>query len=445
MTTTNIPLITTVLKSRFGIARDDKSSISKNQFYVSEQSIDFILENPQDFFIGPLKGSLDLCNYVNSKIQVKHMLELNCFQGELSSIFAYKLNPNVLNVVERFASRPKTDTINDDESIFNHNWENVKHNFYLRSKQHPCIVLNECDEVTAISKLQDDSLDFIYLGSNTKPEKVKELILACLPKLRSGGIIAGADWGTSDTVSSVTGILSNVDAYFEDGSWVKKVNKAKLEATTQKLKNIQNSRIGIGVHEQFFATDADIKFLSMLDNPVKVYLTGFLDFTEYLKKDSEQRGFKIKRIVEINCYQGETTSLMAKFLNPEELTVIDQFDKVDPSWPKNITLEDIRHNFKLRTKPYPYVKVIDDVDALEAVDRFEDNSIDMIYINEYASYQYCWRLLAQWLPKVRTDGYICGWHWGSGNIVQACLDHFGEPDIFFKDSSWSKIKVWDNE
>ena len=441
--TTNIPLITSVAKFRLGIPCDDRSVAGKNQFYVSEQSLDFILENPKEFHIAPLKGAVDLCNYVNSKIQVKHMLELNCFQGELSSIFAFKLNPNVLNVVERFAPRPEKDVINNDTTL--HNWENVKHNFYLRAKQYPCIVLNEGDEISVMNKIEDDSLDFIYLGTNTKPERTRELIELYLPKLRNGGVIAGSDWGTSDTVYSVTSLLGNVDCYFDDGSWVKKVNKTKLEAKTNKLKNIQNSRIGIGVQEQFFATDADIKFLSMLDNPVKVYLTGFVDFTEYLKKDSEQRGFKIKRIVEINCYQGETTSLMAKLLNPEELTVVDQFDKVDPSWPKNIALEDIRHNFKLRTKPYPYVKIIDDVDALEAADRFEDNSIDMIYINEYASYQYCWRMLAQWLPKVKTDGYICGWHWGSGNIVQACLDHFGEPDIFFKDSSWSKIKVWDNE
>lgn len=445
MNTTNIPLISSVLKSRLGIAKDDKSVAGKNQFYVSEQSIDFILENPQEFHTTQLKGALDLCEFVNSKIQVKHMLELNCFQGELSTIFAYKLNPTVLNAVERFASRPPKDIINDDESIFKHNWENVKHNFYLRSKQYPCIVLHEGDEANALAKIQDDSLDFIYLGTNTKPEKTREFIEMYLPKLRNGGIIAGSDWGTSDTVYSVTSLLGNVDAYFDDGSWVKKVNKLKLDAKNNKLKTIQNSRIGIGIQEQFFATDNDIKFLSMVDSPTKVYLTGFLDFAEYLKKNSEERGFKIKRIVEINCYQGETTSLIAKLLNPEELTVVDQFDKVDPSWPKNIALEDIRHNFKLRTKPYPYVKVIDDVDALEASDRFEDNSIDMIYINEYASYQYCWRLLAQWLPKVRTDGYICGWHWGSGNIVQAALDHFGEPDLFFKDSSWSKIKVWDNE
>lgn len=441
--TTNIPLISAVRKLRLGVPLSDDGV--KNQFYVSEQSIDFIQQNTSDFNSAPLKAALELCEYVSSKIQVKHMVELNGFQGELSSIFAFKLNPNVLNVVEKFASRSADDVNNNDESIFKHNWENVKHNFYLRAKQYPCIIHHELNDEEAADKFKDDSLDFVYIGTNNNAAKTKKLIELYLPKLRSGGIISGGEWGSSAVVESVTGILNNIDKYFDDGTWVKKVNKAKLDTENNKLKNIQNSRIGIGIHEQFFATDRDMKFLSMIDNPVKVYLTGFIDFMDYIKKDSEQRGVSVKKVVEINCYQGETTSLICKYLNPDELTVIDQFDKIDPSWPKTIALDDVQHNFKLRTKPYPYVKVIDDVDALEAADKFEDNSIDLIYINEYASYQYCWRLLAQWLPKVKTDGYICGWHWGSGNIVQACLDHFGEPDIFFKDSSWSKIKVWDNE
>jgi len=444
MTTKNIPpLVSSVKKLRLGVPLSDIGV--KNQFYVSDQSIDFIQQNDKDFNSAPLNAALDLCDYVSSKIQVKNMVEINCFQGELSSIFAFKLNPNVLNVVETFTSRPADDITNNDEDIFKHNWESVKHNFYLRAKQYPCIIHHELNDEEAVNKFQDDSLDFIFLGTNNNATKSKKLIELYLPKLRNGGIIAGSEWGSSATVESVTSILNNIDKYFDDGTWVKRVNKTKLNIENNKLKNIQNSRIGIGISEQFFATDNDIKFLSSVDNPVKVYLTGFIDFMEYIKKDSEQRNFPVKRIVEINCYQGETTSLICKYLNPDDLTVIDQFDKIDPSWPKNIALDDVRHNFNIRTKKYPCVKVIDDIDALEATDRFEDSSIDMIYINEYASYQYCWRLLAQWLPKIKTNGYICGWHWGSGNVVQAALDHFGEPDIFFKDSSWSKIKVWDNE
>ena len=439
----NIPLVSSVKKNYIGIPLTDDSV--KNQFYVSDQSIDFILQNPTLFHTASLKGALDLCDYVNSKIQVKHMIEINAFQGELSSIFAFKLNPNVLNVIEQFKSRPIDDVNNNDENIFKHNWENVKQNFYLRAKQFPTIVLHESDELTTANKIKDDSLDFVYIGTNNSPSKIQQLINLFLPKLRNGGIIAGGEWGSSDVVKSVTDIIDNVDTYFDDGSWAKRINKHKLNIESNKLKVIQNSRLGIGINEQFFATDSDIKFLNMVDNPSKVYLTGFIDFAKYINENSNERNYKIKNIVEINCYQGETTSLLAKFFNPESLTVVDQFDKVDPSWPKNIALNDIRHNFNVRTKQYPYVKVIDDVDTLEAADKFEDNSIDLIYINEHASYQQCWRVLAAWLPKIKTDGYICGWHWGSGNIVQACMDHFGEPDIYFKDSSWSKIKVWDNE
>lgn len=441
-TNTNIPLITTVKKFRLGVPATD-AGVS-NQFYVSSQSIEFILDTTY-FLPDPLKGALDLCEYVNSKIQVKNVLELNSFQGELTTIFAHKLNPNSIHAVESFESRNPIDVQNNDESIFLHKWNDVQHNFFLRAKHFPCINLHDVDIVEAVHLFDDGSFDFIYLGSNNSASKLRQLLDLYLPKLRDGGIIAGGEWGSDVVVKTITDTVSNIDAHFEDHSWAKRISKKKLANTKNKLRMIQNSRLGIGVQEQFFGTDNDIKFLSSLDNPAKVYLTGFIDFLNYIKKNQDERDFKVKRIVEINCYQGETTSLIAKYLQPEELFVIDQFDAIDDSWPKNIALEDVRNNFKLRTEPYPFVKVIDDVDALEAADQFENNSIDLIYINEHQSYQHNWRLLATWLPKIKPEGFITGNYWGNGNVVQAALDHFGDPDIFFKDSSWSKVKIWDNE
>ena len=437
-----IPLITSVKKFRLGVPATDQGV--SNQFYVSPQSIDFILGTPY-FVPAPLQGALDLCDYVSSKTPVKNILELNSFQGELTTIFAHKFNPTSLHAVESFESRISGDVVNDDETIFKHKWDDVKHNFFLRSKQYPCIRHYDTDIVGAAKQFADGSLDFIYIGTNNSASMIKQLLDLYLPKLRDGGVIGGGEWGSDSVVKTITDTVSNIDAHFEDGSWVKRINKKRMQSNKNKLRMIQNSRIGIGVQEQFFATDSDIKFLSMLDNPAKIYLTGFIDFCNYVNKNQTERNFKIKRIVEINCYQGEATSLLAKYLQPEELWVVDQFDKIDDSWPKSIALDDVRHNFNLRTASYPCVKVIEDVDAMEAADRFEPGSIDLIYLNEYKSYQYNWRLLAQWLPKIRPEGFITGNYWGSGNVVQAALDHFGEPDIYFKDSSWSKIKIWDED
>ena len=438
-----IPLITSVKKFRLGVPASDNGVA--NQFYVSPQSVEFILDNPIDFLTTPLKGALDLCDYISGKMGVKNMLELNSFQGELSTIFAYKLNPNKLYAVEQFESRPISEINNDDENIFKHKWSDVKHNFFLRAKQHPCIIHQDANVYDCATNYEDASMDFIFLGVNNSPTKLKKLLELYLPKIHDGGFIAAGEWGSEHIVNVVTDVVGNVDSYFEDGSWIKRINRKKLKMDDRKLKMIQNSRIGIGIREQFKGTDADIKFLSMLDNPAKVYLTGFIDFCDYINKNQAERNFKIKRIVEINCYQGETTSLLAKYLQPEELFVIDQFDSIDESWPKNIALDDIRHNFNIRTSDYPCVKVIDDVDALDAADQFEKGSIDLIYLNEYKSYQHNWRLLAQWLPKIRPEGFITGNYWGNGNVVQAALDHFGDPDIYFNDSSWSKIKIWDED
>jgi hypothetical protein len=438
----NIPLITSVRKHRLGVPAVDETVA--RQFYASPQSIEFLLEN-LEYVQAPLQGALDLCDYVNKKTTVRNALEIGSFQGELTSIFALKLNPTKLYAVEPFASRSEEDICNRDEAISQHNWEDVKHNFYLRSKQFPNIIHLDKNAFDAAETIANDSLDFVYLGSNNSVTTLRKLIETYLPKLKDGGLMAAGEWGSDLHVKHIVNIIGNVDSYFVDGTWIKKIDRKKIAKTTNKLKPIQNSRIGISIQEQFLGTDDDIKFLSGLESPTKVYLTGFIDFCKYVNTNKAERNFEVKRVVEINCYQGETTTLLAKYLKPEELFVVDQFDKIDESWPKNIALDDVRHNFNIRAAQYPCVKVIDDVDALEAADRFENGSIDLIYISEYASYQYVWRLLAKWLPKISPNGYICGNHWGSANTVQAALDHFGDPDLFFKDSSWLKTKIWDED
>lgn len=442
--TTNNTLINTVKKLRLGIPTPN-SSIDR-QFYVDENNLNDLLEDSKNFDTKPLLSAINLCNYINKKLKICKMVEINGFQGELSTIFSNKLSPNILHVIENFESKSEKDVI-DHTGSDEHNWDDVKHNFYLRSKKYPCISLEQekSPEVFA-ETLEDESLDFIFLGTNNSESKITKLINMFYSKLKDGGMIAGGNWEDNETVNAVTDIVGNIDKSFEDGTWVKKIDKVKINSQRNQLKLIQNTRLGIGINEQFWANDKDIKFLTKIDSPNKVYLTGFLDFVKYHKEDCEKRNFSIKNIVEISCYQGETTSLLMKYFEDlEKISVVDKFDTVDPTWPKNIALDDIRYNFDLRTRHEKNLEVIDDVDSIDAADRFENNSIDMLYINEHDSYKKCYRLLLAWLPKVKTDGYICGWRWGSENIVQACIDHFGEPDIYFKDSSWSKIKVWDDD
>lgn len=211
----------------------------------------------------------------------------------------------------------------------------------------------------------------------------------------------------------------------------------------KELKNIENTRLGIGIGGQYFNDDKSIKYLCSINNPLKVYLTGFIDFINFINEDQKEKNSKVKNIVEINCYQGETTSLFAKYLNPEKIYVVDKFDSLPDSYPSDIKIEDVEYNFNLRTENYP-VQVIKK-NANEAVDDFKDQSIDLIYVANCTNYDKMYNLLDKWLPKVKTDGYICGNSWGNGDVVKATIQHFGEPSAYFNDSSWVKIKVWDDE
>lgn len=211
----------------------------------------------------------------------------------------------------------------------------------------------------------------------------------------------------------------------------------------KELKNIENTRLGIGIGGQYFNDDKSIKYLCSINNPLKVYLTGFIDFINYVIEDQKQNNFKIKNIVEINCYQGETTSLFAKYLTPEKIYVVDKFDSIPKSFPSDINVEDIQYNFNLRTENYP-VQVVKK-DSIDASNDFKNQSVDLIYIANCTDHDTLYKVLDKWLPKIKTGGYICGNSWGNGDVVKATIEHFGEPNSYFSDSSWVKIKVWDDE
>lgn len=71
------------------------------------------------------------------------------------------------------------------------------------------------DSLTIAEFLPDESLDFVYIDANHHYKEVIEDIMAWYPKVRSGGIIAGHDYCTSDEDIEV---IKAVDewAFFHD-------------------------------------------------------------------------------------------------------------------------------------------------------------------------------------------------------------------------------------
>lgn len=409
---------------------------SEEQYLVTQENIDYILKNNDNYQTNWLKGIISCSNYIKNNTCVNNMVEIGAFQGESTTLFAHYVKPNKLYAIDPHVNGYDK----NDESSFA-NFENVVHNFLTRIKPFSCIEYIKDFSYNVVNKFEDNSLDFVYIDGDHSYEGVKKDILSYLPKIKNGGYIGGHDLGRGDVTKAIIEFLGHPTISFEDSSWLIKVSD-RIKSMKE-LRKVQNTRLGIGVDGQYFNDDQTIEHLCSLDNPLKVYLTGFIELMNFVNKDQTNKNFKVKKIVEINCFQGETTSLLAKYLSPEKIYVIDKFDSIPESYPVDLKIEDVEYNFNVRNENYP-VQVIKK-DAVESANDFENQSVDLIYIANCTNYDKLWNILDKWLPKIKTEGYICGNFWGSGDVVKSVIEHFGEPNAYFNDSSWVKVKIWEDE
>ena len=169
----------------------------------------------------------------------------------------------------------------------------------------------------------------------------------------------------------------------------------------------------------------------------------------------EEIDIKNKTVCEIGCFLGVSTETFALF-NPKQLYAID-------IWGLNEDYEDLYANrkegwldtetlFKERMKKYKNINMIKDF-SVNAAERFEDNSIDVVYIDAEHSYEAVTRDLEAWFPKVKMHGYICGHDFYddvrtavSKFVVNYLIKHgprnWQTPIKQFSDTSWLFKKIW---
>ncbi len=147
-----------------------------------------------------------------------------------------------------------------------------------------------------------------------------------------------------------------------------------------------------------------------------------------------------KVICEIGSFLGVSTEAFALF-GPLKIYAID-------IWGMDENYKDLYANrkegwadtesiFRERMKKYPNIEIIKDF-SLNAVKNFDDESLDMVYIDGDHSYEAVKEDITAWLPKVKREGYICG-HDYYNNVEKAvneCIDNYSTPIKTFSDTSW---------
>ena len=115
-------------------------------------------------------------------------------------------------------------------------------------------------------------------------------------------------------------------------------------------------------------------------------------------------------VVEIGTRFGESTIHLLESCNIKKLVTIDPFlqyedFKHDGAW--QIATDETYEKTKQLLSKYENLELVRKLSS-DAVEIFEDESIDFIFIDGNHSYEYVTKDLEDYYPKVKTGGILCG-------------------------------------
>ena len=128
-----------------------------------------------------------------------------------------------------------------------------------------------------------------------------------------------------------------------------------------------------------------------------------------------------KRCAEIGVFKGEFSQEILK-RNPFELWLVDPWQEqptdVYPEYWNHPQRYDFGQMYKDVVKLFehaPQVKVLRRK-SFEAAQKFENESLDFVYVDAIHTFESCYMDMVSWFPKVIPGGWLCG-HDFTGEFV----------------------------
>jgi len=149
-------------------------------------------------------------------------------------------------------------------------------------------------------------------------------------------------------------------------------------------------------------------------------------------------------MAEIGCYLGDSTLIFLETGKISKMFCVDPWengydDKDTSSF--TIPMEIVHDRFLEQTIKYQDQITIMRMKSEDACHQFENESLDMVYIDGNHIEEYVEKDVLAWYPKIKQDGIIAGHDFYEGNIIgKTILKIFDKIDKTFIDSSWMKIK-----
>jgi len=148
-------------------------------------------------------------------------------------------------------------------------------------------------------------------------------------------------------------------------------------------------------------------------------------------------------MVEVGSYAGESTAMFAKKV--KTIYAIDPWVNYIEHNPTQdvpvVEMQKVEALFDEVVKKFPNIIKIKKY-SNEAVNDFQDKSLDFVYIDANHEYKHVVEDIKLWLPKVKVGGTISGHDYVNNiyfDVMRAVKDALGcAPDKVYADYSWIK-------
>lgn len=145
------------------------------------------------------------------------MLEVGSYMGESTKIFA------ATGIYNRVIAVDPHEGHEEFNELFGYDWETVKNEFHLNTKNFKCIELIQDYSYNIIDSIPDEEFHFIYIDADHSYESVKNDINMMYDKVKIGGFIGGHDYNEEHpgVIKAVRELFGNmVVERFCDESWL---------------------------------------------------------------------------------------------------------------------------------------------------------------------------------------------------------------------------------
>jgi predicted O-methyltransferase YrrM len=143
-------------------------------------------------------------------------------------------------------------------------------------------------------------------------------------------------------------------------------------------------------------------------------------------------------MVEVGCYYGVSTLMWESSDKIIKIFAVDPWkDFYDPNdgASQKGNMNEVESLFDENIKDSSKIIKMK-MTSKEASEKFEENSLDFVYLDGSHAYQDLKDDINNWLPKIKKNGFIAGHDIGWQTVQNAIKDTLGGINQQFGDSSW---------